>query len=201
MTRGRQAGPPADLSKFPVRSLQRRLWRAARKEPWWYCSDGDCRFDLDAPKGTCYLGTDELVGILESIGPEVANGVISEAYLRQRKLFSWSPRRPLRTADLMSRRAAGFGVTNELSTMQPYAVPRSWARAFEQGRFAGITYRSRFDPGATQRAVAHFGHAGPASRSSRAGIPIGPDLYARLEKECGIRVAGPPRLLDLTRIT
>ncbi|MGH9917852.1 MAG: RES family NAD+ phosphorylase [Nitrososphaerales archaeon] len=199
MTRGRQGGPPRDLSKFPVRRQERRLWRAARREPWWYCSDGDCRFDLDAPKGTCYLGTDELVGILESIGPELSNGVVAITFLEQRKLFSWTPRNPLRTADLVSRRAAGFGATNELSTMRPYAVPRSWARAFEGAGFAGVTYRSRFDPGATPRAVAHFGPAGLAKRSSGTGRAIGPDLCTRLESECGIAVARPPRLRDLTR--
>ena len=34
-------------------------------------------------------------------------------------------------ADIESQEATRFGVTRELETMVPYAVPQAWARAFD----------------------------------------------------------------------
>ncbi len=172
--------------------MQGTLWRASRHAPWYYCDCGECRFDLDDPRGTCYLGTDELVGVLESIGPEIHHGVIAAAYLDQRRLHRWRPSRPLTLADLANRRALGSGVTNELSTMTPFTVPRAWARAFDRS-FAGIVYRTRFDTGETARGVAHFGARGLARRKSGAGRVIDASLRDRLENECGVVVAPAAR--------
>jgi RES domain len=193
-----QGPPPASLASFPECSHPGTLWRAARGSPWWYCNCGGCRFDLDAPQGTCYLGTDELVAILETIGPEIANGTVASVYLDARRLHRWRRSRPLKAADLADRRAVGSGVNNELSTMTSYTIPRAWARALHGAGFGAVSYRSRFDTSDTQRAVAHFGSAGQAGRRSDAGVAIGPDLRARLEQECGVTVAGPPSLDGLT---
>lgn len=131
------------------------------------------------------------MGILETIGPELAGGVISSVFLDQRRLFSWEPPEPLRTADLSSRRAVGFGVTNELSAVTPYAMPQRWAAALSES-FGGITHRTRFDTGPVARGVAHFGPAGLAERRAGPGRRIGEDLRQRLHHECSVTALAPP---------
>ncbi len=173
------------------------MWRAARKTPWWYCSRGDCRFDLVEPFGTCYVGTDELAGILEVIGPELENGVVAAEFLDARRLFSFTLSSPAKAADLPSRRAAGFGVTNELSTMTPYVVPCAWAEALHERRFAAIRYRTRFDTSEAARGVAHFGRSGEARRAPGKAIAVDAALRRRLEHECNIQVAPAPAMSDL----
>jgi hypothetical protein len=173
------------------------LWRATRQSPWWYCSHLDCRFDLPEPAGTCYLGTDELCGVLESIGTELGNGVVSSEFLDARRLYRWRLPRALRLANLVSRRAVGFGVNNELSAVTPYDLPQQWAAALYAAGFEGIRYRTRFDTGASARGIAHFGNSGVAARPPGTGRPIGQELRDRLRKECGIRVVPPPELGDL----
>jgi hypothetical protein len=95
-------------------------------------------------------------------------------------------------ADLASRKALGSGLTNELSTMMPYAIPRAWAQALDQS-FAGILYRTRFDKGEIARGVAHFGPQGLARRKCGAGKVIDESLRERLESECGVVVAQAAR--------
>jgi len=85
--------PDLDWATFPAFRPRTGtvLWRAARRgrEPWWFCTCGNCRFDLDAPRGTCYAGTDELSGILENIGYEWASGSpLTLAFLRGRTLHA-----------------------------------------------------------------------------------------------------------------
>ncbi|MHB8289454.1 MAG: hypothetical protein ACYDEY_09500 [Acidimicrobiales bacterium] len=43
-----------------------------------------CRFDLDDPEGTCYLATDELVAVIETIGSDAAIGVVTPEFLDAR---------------------------------------------------------------------------------------------------------------------
>jgi hypothetical protein len=129
--------------------------------------------------------------VLEAIGPELVGGLVAADFLDQRRLYSWQPPAPLRTADLASRRAVGFGVSNELSSMTPYDVPQQWAEALD-GKFEGITYRTRFDTGPVARGVAHFGPAGFAERPSGRGRVIGEELRRRLLAECSVAVLAPP---------
>jgi hypothetical protein len=143
------------------------------------------------------MGTDEIVGILESIGTEIRNGVISSDYLDARKIYKWEPVETLRLADLVSRLAFGHGINNELSTMTPYDLPQQWAIEFERDT-EGILYRSRFDLGETARAVAHFGSAGESTRAVGSAVPIDITLRQRLLTECGIEVEAPPQLSQLT---
>jgi RES domain len=194
-----QGHPPTDLSGFPdhLYPSGTRLWRAARQDPWWYCSCGGCRFDLRDPRGTCYLGTDELSGIIESIGPEIESGVVATEYLDARRLFGFKLSSELRAADLVSRRAVGKGVTNELSTMVPYEVPQEWAKKLDESGFSAIRYRTRFDTGATARGLAQFAKAGLARRAPGTGRQIDATLVRRLETECGVTVAPAPALAEL----
>ncbi len=43
-----------------------------------------CRFDLDDPEGTCYLATDELAAVIETIGSDAAIGVVTPEFLDAR---------------------------------------------------------------------------------------------------------------------
>ena len=136
-------------------------------------------------------------GIIESIGHELGNGVISSEYLDARRIFGWELAAALPVANLVSRRAVGFDVTNELSTMTPYGIPQAWARALHEAGHGGIRYRTRFDTGATARGIAHFGPAGPAHRPAGRPVAIDQRLRQRLHDECGLRIVPPPRLDEL----
>jgi hypothetical protein len=195
-----QRRPPKSLSGFPRTTLRRgvRIFRAARHAPWFFCACGACRFDVAQPNGTLYVGTDALVGLLETIGPHLEGGLVSRSFLARRRMFSRRLSADLPVANLTSRRAAGFGVTNELATMTPYDVPRAWAAALYEHGYAGIRYRTRFDSGPDARGLALFGDAGERGwRAQDDGPADAPVLVERLQQECNITVADPPRLDQL----
>lgn len=205
--------PDLDWATFPAFRPRTGtvLWRAARRgrEPWWFCTCGSCRFDLDAPRGTCYAGTDELSGILENIGYEWASGSpLTLAFLRGRTLHASVAAGlvdgPL--ANLTSRKAVGFRITNELSDMTPYDVPRAFARLVDAARngsrraFGGIRFRTRFDTGITTRGVALFGDAGLRTGVSATEQEITDELVEALV-ELGLNIDGPPPVSALTVVT
>jgi hypothetical protein len=198
------AQPPPEAGRsyraFPARALLagRRLWRVARHSPSWFCSAGDCRFDLRPPRGTCYLATDELTGLLEVLGPGVVGMVVPPSLLAGRTLFGLDLAAPVRLANTTSRRAAG--VTNQLAAMTPYGVPRAWASTFRAAGFDGIAYRARFDPGPPARGVALFGRAGEAGWPVAECREIDRRLLDLLERDCGVRVSPTPRLSQLVPV-
>lgn len=205
-----QPDPALDWATFPTSRLRAGtlLWRAARRgrEPWWFCACGDCRFDLDEPRGTCYAGTDELSGILESIGYEWAGGSpLTLHFVRKRVLHSTSDLVTSPLANLTSRKAVGFRVTNELSDMTPYDTPRAYARLLDAARtagrqvFAGIRYRTRFDTGAKTRGIAVFGDAGPRSGLPTTEQEITDELIDGLIT-LGLSIDLPPPLSALTLV-
>jgi hypothetical protein len=104
-----------------------------------------------------------------------------------------------RAADTTVRAARGFGVTAELASMTPYALPQRWAAAFAAAGHQGVRYRVRHDPGGS-RALALFGAAGerrwPRGRSQQ----VGRSLLAQLAAEAGVRVASVPASSDLGEI-
>ncbi len=159
-----QSPPPDDLDGFPVRHHQEAVYRAARQVPWWFCRCGDCRFDIDSDAtngfGTLYAGTDPVTGVLETVGPEMAERPITRTFLAERIVWMLAYDRALVLADLCHDTAIGFGVTNELSTIVPYDVPRTWATVFADHGLDGISYRTRFSTGAAATGVALFDEAG-----------------------------------------
>ena len=200
--------PSLDWAMFPLSRLRAGtlLWRAARRgrNPWWFCTCGDCRFDLDPPRGTSYAGTDELSGILESIGYEWASGQpITLAFLRMRTLHSSAELLTGPLANLASRKAVGFRITNELSDMTPYDTPRALARMLDTARkagqqvFAGIRFRTRFDTGPTTRGVALFGDAGLLRGVPTVEQEITDELVDELTA-LGLVIDVPPALSALT---
>lgn len=202
--------PGLNWATFPVTrpGTGTVLWRAARRgrEPWWFCSCGDCRFDLDPPRGTCYAGTDQLSGILESIGYEWASGSpLTLAFLRSRTLHASVAADLLDgpLANLTSRKAVGFRITNELSDMTPYDVPRAFARLIDAARkgtrrvFGGVRFRTRFDTGMRARGIALFGDAGLCTGVGATEQDISDELVDALV-ELGLNIDSPPPLSALS---
>ncbi len=198
-----QREPPDDLRGFPARAHRRSVFRAARVAPWWFCSCGDCRFDLDASspfgQGTLYAGTDEVTGVLETIGPELIGKTISSRFLNERIIWELTYDRAVVLAELTAGAAAGFGVTNELSSMVPYVVPQSWASAFERHGLDGLSYRTRFNPSPKPTGVALFDAVGshpdwPALKVCDADD----DRVVGSLAAHNISVADPPALASLT---
>lgn len=217
MTRASQAqrppDPAADWVAFPVHRPRAGslLWRAARRsrpDPWWFCTCGDCRFDLDPPRGTCYAGTDELCGVLETIGYEwVSSGIpLTPTFVRGRVLHSAAAADLLDgpLANLTSRKALGFRITNELTSMTPYDVPRAFARVLDATRnargrraFGGIRFRTRFDTSSTAHGVAIFGAAGSHSAVASFMQEITDGLVDSLV-DLGVSIEDAPPLSALT---
>lgn len=196
----RSPDPALPWHRFPKRGLDAgtRLWRAARRAPWWYCSGGDCRFDLPWPRGTCYFGLDAVCGLLESVGAEWVSGrPLTAQFVTERTVYGIDLRAALSLADLVDRAAAGFRVTNELSTMTPYDIPREFAGLFDALGVAGLRYRARFDPGESARGIALFGPAGLHPDRADEEQPVDEGLLGELRK-LGLVIEDPPALGELT---
>jgi hypothetical protein len=143
------------------------------------------------------MGTDELSGVIESIGIEIESGVVSSEYLDARRLFTIRLSSPMRVADLVSRAAIGRGVTNELSTMVPYEIPQAWAEKFDNVGLEGIRYRTRFDTGAAPKGLAQFGPKGTGTTAPGRGRRIDASLRQSLEVQCGVKVLPAPSFGEL----
>ena len=114
-----QGRPSGALDGFPKRRLARAtaLFRAHRADrgPWWFGNDGGGRFDLAAPRGTCYVGLDPCSAVRERLGPvlgsrrEVPASLLEEAVVSVLRLPE-----PRDVADVQARSAGSFGVTREL---------------------------------------------------------------------------------------
>jgi hypothetical protein len=94
-------------------------------------------------------------------------------------------------ADAQHAGAAGFGVTRELESMVPYAVPQAWARALDEAGFGGVRYGPRFTPGDSS-AVALFDGEGTQD------WPVDPDPVAAQQVPGAPSALSTPRRADLT---
>ena len=74
---------------------------------WWFSSDGSGRFDLERPKGACYLAETPLGALIEHFD---GIDLIPQEDLDERRISILGPGRPLRLADCTSSHARGFGV-------------------------------------------------------------------------------------------
>lgn len=199
-----QQPPPADLTGFPARRLASgaTVFRAhlARRSPWWFSSGGG-RFDLPAPRGTCYLASSALVAVRERLGPVLAaravvpagalDGVVVSRLATARVRDAGDERASLRLANVRVAGAADFGVTRELESMTPYDVPVRWAVGFDAAGFDGVWYGPRFSPGAAG-AIAVFGAAGQDD-----GRALDPAPVPAREVPGLPTVVDPPRRRDL----
>ena len=189
--------PPDDLAGFPVWHVHAGtvLCRVTTSGfgPWWFSSDARGRFDLAPPRGTCYLADDEIAALLEVLGPVT---VVSPRWAGRLSMWHLGLTRQCTAADTTVRAARGFGMTGELASMTPYAVPQQWAAAFAAARYEGVRYRVRHDPSGG-RALALFGAAGERRWPRGRQQDVGEELLARLAQETGIRVASVPTVTDL----
>ena len=199
-------GEPGDLRGFPVwhvlRGATAHRVTDAGHGPWWFSSEGG-RFDLDAPRGTCYLADDPLVALLEVLGPAASAPVLLAPVLDGRVLWTVALPEQVDAADTTARRARSYGITAELAATTPYRRSRAWAAAFAAIGLGGVRYRARHDP-AGGRCLAVFGAAGERRRWRRGrSVPVaGGELVARLRDEAGIAVVDRPPHddeLDATR--
>lgn len=185
------------LTGFPGWRLTGRVQvkrgHRATNGPWWFSSSGGGRFDLQAPRGTCYVAFDERTAIRETVGEALASlGVIAHAFAAERALSTLRVPGTHELADTCAEPAADFGVTRELCTMTPYDVPQAWAAAFD-AEFDGIRYQTRFTTGPTANAVAVFGPAGGASWP----VDPRPEPFAAAAQRCGIAVQPLPRTVRI----
>lgn len=155
--------PDHDWSTFPTEiTTSRPLFRAHGVEfgPWFFAS-GPGRFDLSDPVGTFYAADDLEVAVRERLGPTwSASPAIPRAMAEEFQVTELSLTGGLRLADIDDRAAARFGMTNELATMDDYALAQAWAATLHGAGFDGIRYRARFTPDKSSNAVALFGEAG-----------------------------------------
>ena len=188
--------PPASLAGFPAYPLDTDtdLFRAhgAAFGAWWFGNDGTGRFDLLAPRGTCYLALDPLTALRERLGPVLGSSqAVPESLLEEAVVSRLRLPRARRVADVQDRRAAAFGVTRELESMVPYAVPQAWARALDEEGCGGVRYGPRLTPGDVS-AIALFDQAGAVE------WPADPDPVPAQEVPGGPTSMPTPRRADLT---
>lgn len=195
MTRERVVQEPPEpelpLHGFPIVELTPdselvRVHGGERDAGWFSCEGG--RFDLPAPRGTCYLGDALDVSLREALGSLARHGgvPVAEARLRAASVLRGISGR---FAAVSQPDAASYGVTSELTSMAPYAVPQAWAAAFSAADLDGIRYTARFTPGGAN-AWAVFGPSGAhplgevvevipgIEACERAGLRVLPDVPA-----------------------
>jgi hypothetical protein len=191
-----QQPPSVPLDGFPTRRLTpsdalRRAHTAANG-PWWFGSDGDGRFDVPRPRGTCYLASSAVVALRERLGVVLgARPVVPASLLDDVVVSTLHLPEDREVADIESQDATRFGVTRELETMVPYAVPQAWARAFDAAGVGGVAYGPRFTTGE----AASCGIFGPAGA---ADWPVDPVPVAAVEVPGAPVAVDPPRRWDLT---
>jgi hypothetical protein len=186
--------PARPLTGFPECELTatQTLVRghSAANGPWWFSSSGSGRFDLTPPRGTCYLAFDEITAIRETVGEALATtGIISDTFAATRRLSTLAVPHTHRMADTCADDAADFGLTRELVSMTPYAVPQEWAAAFDGVGFTGLRYQTRFTTGPNPNAVAMFHEAGESDWPEDPN----PEPLIAAARRHGFTVASPPR--------
>lgn len=188
--------PPGSVAGFPAYSVaaDTDLYRAHGRDlgPWWFGNDGAGRFDLRTPRGTCYVALDPLSALRERLGPVLGSSqAVPESLLEEAVVSRLRLPAARDVADTQDRGAAEFGVTREIESTVPYAVPQAWARAFDEAGFGGVRYGPRFTPGDSS-ALALFDAEGAAD------WPVDPDPVPA-QQVPGAPAAMPnPRRGDLT---
>jgi hypothetical protein len=188
--------PPATLTGFPHVQPPARLIRISRRAntTWWFSSDGSGRFDLDPPEGTCYFATDTYAALREAS----RGGPVTPEWASHREMRLVAPPDPTaRLAATTRAKAAAFGVTTELVTILPYALPRRWAAAFHRSGFDGIRHQTRHDPRARPSGVSLFGAAGDP------GWPSGKreDVTRQALSAAGVAVLDVPSTASVTVVS
>lgn len=163
------------IATLPVRGLEvaRVAW-ANHDSPWFFCNRTDDpatagRFDLERPRGTCYLAREPIGALFERLcDPEDLDRVISYPLLE--RLSVWTGTLQI-DGDIADATHPGSRITTELRTMTPYEVPWSIADVLAKIGRAGLQWVLRFHPSG-KRGVALFGPASsPADLPDRTDWP------------------------------
>jgi hypothetical protein len=164
------APPDAErLGEFPTVQLRGttlyRLYRhrdpatGAVRSGFFFASapghpDAGGRYDLPAPRGTCYFAESKMGAWLETFRHAL---VVDRIELRSRRLLATRVPRSLRAADLVHERARAFGVTGEIHTTADYALTRQWAAALLGTGLRALRGRIRHDPALEHGSVTLLG--------------------------------------------
>lgn len=191
----------ADYRRFPRRTCTAgSQWfrqHAVGLTPWWFSSSGEGRFDLDPPRGTCYLAATPAAALRERLGPDLAlHGKVAASVVDGRVISALKLPNTVKAADLGADRASDvYGVTGELTVLTPYRLTRAWARVLSRAGFGGICGRLRFSLGGDSTGLGVFGDAG-----NREDWPGDDDpATARMVAEAmGVTVVDPPDDEEIT---
>ena len=186
--------PPVGPAPIPVIARPDEAWRAhvRRAGPssgaWWFTSTPDGRFDLEAPKGTCYLASDATSALRERLGPTLSGVSSVEAADVDGVAVSRLPiPRGRDFADTTAGDAVKIpGLTREICTVVDYDLTRAWAAWFDKHHCGGVRYSARHTTAVGSLSYALFGKAGTRTTRPRevldarevaaaAGLQIVPD--------------------------
>ncbi|MEB3069306.1 RES family NAD+ phosphorylase [[Mycobacterium] vasticus] len=191
--------PPTHLATFPayVCPAGTEVFRSHRhgREPRWFPSSGEGRFDLAAADGTCYAAENAGIALLETWG---GIRIVPDYLVAERDVSKLLVTNTVRIADLTSNGAIGFGVTSEIFTTIDYPATQRWATALHQAGFDGVRYWARHDLAHTAACLAVFGPTGaatdgcPLDTAQTDYLPDRPDLLSTFESETGIAILPVP---------
>lgn len=191
----------ANYRAFPKKTIRANtgMYRAHSigRSPWWFSSERTGRFNLSAPRGTCYAASRVDTAVREKVRDEISStGVVSRAFAEGFVVSAITAPADCKLAAVSSAGAARFDVRRALVTMDNYDIPQEWAEVFADAGFHGIYYGSAYTTGAAS-AVALFGAAGdPGPQLTSTVHMTGPDACA----DAGMTVEAPPTLGALTII-
>jgi hypothetical protein len=181
--------PAGDLRGFPASRLARTttLFRVhpVGLGPWWFSSGGQGRFDLSAPRGTCYLSLSPLGAFVE-VFRDFA--FVDAADVSRRRISKLQAPRDLVLADCTSSRARRFGLTAQIHSTPAYETTRSWAMAFSDAAFDGVRYFCGQDPSQRETGIAVFGGAGETDWPVAETTRIADEVLFAVERRFGIHV-------------
>ena len=187
------------LKGFPTTVIEAGtdVWRVHRVAhgPWFFGQSG--RFGLEAPYGSCYVAMDPMSAISETVVRGLT--ILHERDLQDRCIRRLALPRHVIAANLKDSTAAGFGVTRNFGTEEPYDRTREWALAFFRMNLGGVHYWPRHDLVDGSTSVALFGSTGERKswRRGRRSLLSGEEWRQRIQKDLGVTILGSPRDADL----
>lgn len=143
------------------------LWRVcaeSRPSPWWFSSrtgreDEAGRFDLRAPRGTCYWADDPMGGLFERLADlDDLEAMVPASLVGSLRVWEHAPPPPPEAADTTATKG---GLPKELGTGTDYGPSWAWADTLDADDRMALIAWSRMAPHAT-RTVAVFGPQGAA---------------------------------------
>jgi hypothetical protein len=201
--------PPEDLAGFPAAGPAAQLHRLSdHPGVWWFSSPdaaGDAaggRFDLERPRGTCYLAEGSLDGALVEKLLRTPVKVVVQERLHELLHATITVIESPVTADLTAAAATGFGLNAEMHHTLDYGVTRRWARALFDAGWRALRHRVRGDVTGDLAGRCLFGGAGlhhraPAGMRTHVAPLDVHDAILRLEAR-GVEVRPIPRTVPIT---